>query len=391
MRITTLAFIMAALVSVAACGKDSNPTAPTPAPGAAIAVTGNLSFGNVVVGGTATASMTIANSGTAALTITGISYPAGFTGNFSSGSIAAAGTQVVTVTFAPTTAAASTGTITVNGNQASGTNTIAVSGTGVASAAFTLSGVVTESAPTTSTVLAGAVITFIDGANLGKTATSGADGRYQITGVSSGGFTVSATLAGYVGTAVPVGVDGNTTLNIRLDPVAARTRFGSGQYRVNTDIPAGLYYSDTGHGCRFQRLRGFGGTSTDVITVTQVNFDAGQWIVQLLATDAGFETDTSCGFWFTTPRRGLEANISAGSWLVGTQVTAGTYRAASAAVGCEWQRLSAFTGGADAVIASAFSSSAGAQLVTIATTDVGFSSTAECGTWTRTTAATSAR
>jgi hypothetical protein len=381
---------MAALVTVAACGKDT-PTTPTPTPGAAIAVTGSLAFGNVVMGGTATASMTIANSGTAALTVTSISYPAGFSGNFASGSIAAAGSQVVTVTFAPTTAAAHTGTITINGNHASGSNTIAVSGTGVASATFTLSGVVTESAPTTSTVLAGAVITFIDGANQGRTATSGADGRYSITGVSNGGYTVSATLAGYVGAAVPVGVDGNTTLNIRLDPIAARTRFGPGQYRVNSDIPAGLYYSDPGHGCRFQRLRGFGGTSADVITVTQVNFDAGQWIVQLLGTDAGFETDAACSFWFTTPRRGLEASITAGSWLVGTQVTAGTYRAANAAVGCEWQRLSSFTGSADAVIASAFSSSAGAQLVTIAGTDVGFSSTAECGTWTRTATAATER
>jgi len=65
-------------------------------------------------------------------------------------------------------------------------------------------------------------------------------------------------------------------------------------------------------------------------------------------------------------------------------VTAGTYQAANAAVGCEWQRLSAFTGTPDAVIASAFVGTAAAQLVTIAGTDMGFSSTAECGTWTRT-------
>jgi len=382
MRSIHFSVVIAALAAVIACN-DKTPTSPTPAAGAVMALSGNLAFGNVAVGSTATATLTISNTGLAALSVTSVTYPAGFTGNFTAGTISPAATQAVTVTFAPTAATALTGTITVAGNQASGTNTITVSGTGTGAATFTLSGQVTESAPTISTVLAGAVVTIIDGANHGKTATTGIDGRYQITGVVSGGHTVSATLAGYVSAAVPVGIDGNTTLNIRLDPTAARTRFGPGQYRVGTDMPAGLYYSDPGHGCRFQRLSGFGGTPGDAFSTTQLNFDAGQWIVRLLATDAGFSTDASCGFWHTTPRRGLESTITAGSWLVGTQVASGTYRAENAAVGCEWQRLSAFTGTGDAVIAGAFVSTAGAQLVTIASTDAGFSTSAECGTWTR--------
>jgi len=40
-------------------------------------------------------------------------------------------------------------------------------------------------------------------------------------------------------------------------------------------------------------------------------------------------------------------------------------------------------GGLDAIISSAIASSSGAQLVTIANTDAGFSATTECGTWTR--------
>jgi len=380
MRYLYASLVMAALVVVSACGDDKNPTSPTP--GAVVGLSGNLTFGSITVGSSATATLTISNSGTAAMTVTSVSYPAGFSGNFSSGTIAPAASQAVTVTFTPTAATAYTGTITVTGDQASGINTIAVSGTGAGAVTFTLSGHVTESAPTTSTVLAGVVVTIIDGANQGRTATTGSDGRYQITGVVNGGYTVSATLAGYTSAAVPVGIDGNTTLDIRLNPSAARTRFGPGQYRVGADMPAGLYYSDPGHGCRFQRLQGFGGTLGDALMTAQLNFDAGQWIVQLLATDAGFNTDSSCGFWHTTPRRGLEANITTGSWVVGTQVAAGTYRAATAGVGCEWQRLSAFTGSPEAVIASAFVSTASAQIVTIASTDAGFSSTAECGTWT---------
>lgn len=256
---------------------------------------------------------------------------------------------------------------------------------GAAPATFTLVGTVTESAPTTSTLLAGAMVRFVDGANQGKSAITGADGRYEISGLSAGGYTVSATLAGYASATLPVGIDGTTTtLNFRLDPLAARTRFGPGQYRVGADMPAGIYYSDPGHGCRFQRLRGFGGTTADAITATQVNFDAAQWVVQVLATDAGFETDSACSFWYTTPRRGLASNIAAGLWVVGIQVTPGTYRTENAAVGCEWQRVSAFTGAPEAVIAGSFVSAAGPQIVTIAATDAGFSTMPECGTWTRT-------
>ena len=110
-----------------------------------------MAFGNVTVGTNATSTLTIGNTGTGDLAITSVTYPTGFTGNFTSGTIAANGSQAVTVTFTPTAAQAFTGNITVTGNQASGTNTTAVSGTGVALATFTLSGIVTETPPTTST------------------------------------------------------------------------------------------------------------------------------------------------------------------------------------------------------------------------------------------------
>src|SRR5687768_12537450 len=110
-----------------------------------------MNFGSVTVGSTATATLTIGNTGTGELTITSVSYPTGFGGSFASGTIPANGSQVVTVSFTPTTAQSFTGNITVTGNQASGTNTIAVSGAGVAIPSFTLSGIVTETPPTTST------------------------------------------------------------------------------------------------------------------------------------------------------------------------------------------------------------------------------------------------
>ena len=382
MRTLYLSVAFITLVVITGCGKDKTPTAPTPT--SAMSLAGNMAFGTVTVGTTATSVLTLGNTGRGELSVTRVTYPTGFSGTFTSGTIPANGSQAITVTFSPTAVQSYSGSITVTGNQATGTNTMAASGTGVALATFTLSGIVTETPPTTSTVLAGVRVAFVDGANQGKSATTGADGRYTITGVVNGGYTVSATLAGYTAVALPVGINGNTTLDFRLDPLAARTQFGPGQYRLTSDIPVGRYYSDPSNGCHFQRVRGFGGTPADAISDTIINYDANQWIVDLIATDAGFVTDANCGTWFMTPRRGLLTSITPGTWIVGAQITPGTYRADNSGQGCYWTRLSSFTGAFDAVIASAFVVSSGVQLVTIANTDVGFSTSVECGTWTRT-------
>ena len=129
------------LVIACGCGGGSpvgpSPTPPSPTPPAptpetrVVGLSGSLAFGNVQVGKTATATLTISNSGTGALTVNGISYPAGFNGDFSSGTIAAGGTKAVNVAFAPTAASSYSGTVTVDGNQTAGTNSMAVSGAGM--------------------------------------------------------------------------------------------------------------------------------------------------------------------------------------------------------------------------------------------------------------------
>jgi hypothetical protein len=88
---------------MAACGKDT-PASPTPT--STIALSGNMNFGNVTVGQTATSTLTIANTGTAVLNVANVTYPTGFAGGFVSGTIPASGSQAVTVTFAPTAAQA---------------------------------------------------------------------------------------------------------------------------------------------------------------------------------------------------------------------------------------------------------------------------------------------
>lgn len=131
--------IVLAAVSVK-CGGDKSPTSPTPPPSATptriIALSGNLAYGEVAVGSTKDATLTITNSGNAALNITGIQVTSTLSphtsANWVSGSIAPGASQNVGFRFSPTAAGSFSGTVTVNGDQTSGTNTIALSGTGQA-------------------------------------------------------------------------------------------------------------------------------------------------------------------------------------------------------------------------------------------------------------------
>lgn len=122
------------------CGGDSSPTSPTPqqpsTPTRIIGLSGNLAYGDVAVGSTKDATLTITNTGNAALNITGLQVSTAFspnvTANWGSGSIAPGATQNVLLRVAPSAAGNFSGTVTVNGDQTSGTNTIAISATALA-------------------------------------------------------------------------------------------------------------------------------------------------------------------------------------------------------------------------------------------------------------------
>ncbi|MGN6641948.1 MAG: choice-of-anchor D domain-containing protein [Verrucomicrobiota bacterium] len=95
-----------------------------------VSVNGDLEFGQVAAGSTAQRTFTISNTGNQNLVVQSIQYPSGFSGDFVSGPVHPGDSQLVTVTFAPTSATAYGGTVTVTCNKTSGTNTLAISGTG---------------------------------------------------------------------------------------------------------------------------------------------------------------------------------------------------------------------------------------------------------------------
>jgi hypothetical protein len=413
--------VLAALLAAgAACGHDSPaaPTAPsTPAETRIIALSGNLAFGNVTVGSTATATLHVANTGTAALTVTAIQANGSIApvvhADLAGGAIAPGASRDVTVTFAPAAIQAYSGTLVVTGDQTSGTNAIAVSGAGVA-AAFSISGVVDDGTTGPSGRIAGATVAVTDGVNEGKSVTTDANGQYVMTGLAAGEMTVTASAQDYSSVAKPIALSGDLTLDFSLTRNAAppanpgnpppsnpgtppsnpnppppppsggaQTSFGSGQYRVNADIRPGRYFSNPADGCYFERESGFSGSLDDIIANNFIAFDAAQWIVDIAGSDAGFKTDEDCGTWTMSPRGGTMSSITPGMWLVGQQVSPGTY-SANASSGCYWERLSGFGNSLDDINDNDFVGSAGQVIVQIRSSDAGFDADADCGTWTKT-------
>lgn len=142
MRSTVRLLCLALLPLTLACGGDSSsPTSPSSTPPATtrvINVSGNLAFGDVPVGGQRELSYTITNSGNATLTVASTTVSGGLASqllaSWTSGSIAPGASQVVSVRFQPTTAGSYSGTIAVNGDQTSGSNTVSISGNATAPA-----------------------------------------------------------------------------------------------------------------------------------------------------------------------------------------------------------------------------------------------------------------
>lgn len=95
-----------------------------------ISLTGDLAFSNVQKNHTAVRILTIVNSGSDVLAVSGITFPTAFSGDWVSGSIPAGTSKDVNVTFAPTAQQTYGGTITVASNKTAGPNTIICSGTG---------------------------------------------------------------------------------------------------------------------------------------------------------------------------------------------------------------------------------------------------------------------
>ncbi len=153
---------------------------------------------------------------------------------------------------------------------------------------------------------------------------------------------------------------------------------GDGTWLVGSDIAPGIYAAPGSDLCYWARLGGFSGNLDDIITNSVASW---RLIVEIYPQDKGFES-IGCGRWrpitevmLSTPLH----NIPDGTWVVGEEVSAGTYSATAGDL-CYWERLSGFGNDIDDIIANDLGS--GRQIIEIAPTDVGFH-TSDCGEWTK--------
>ena len=161
--------------------------------------------------------------------------------------------------------------------------------------------------------------------------------------------------------------------------------FTTGTYLVGTDIVSGRFYSNPRSGCYWKRLSGLSGNISDIIANDFIGHDSGQEIVDILPSDVAFSTDADCKSWTLNSPVAVASTttITQGRWLVGSQVAPGTY-SANTTGGCFWERLRNFSGlTSSGTIDNDFAPDAGPQFVTIAGSDLGFSTDDDCGTWTR--------
>lgn len=101
--------------------------------GPMLAISGSLHFGDLVLGRSATRTVTVKNVGTAVCTIRGTAFPGGFRSQPAAFSINPGGTKTVSVTFQPYAEMTFTGAVTfVTYPVAGGKTSIAVSGRGIA-------------------------------------------------------------------------------------------------------------------------------------------------------------------------------------------------------------------------------------------------------------------
>jgi len=97
---------------------------------------------------------------------------------------------------------------------------------------FTLSGTVNETSPITG-VVSDVRIDVLDGPNAGRSAMTDNNGRYSMSGLSSGQFQLRASKSGYLRLERNVSLDSNTTIDLAV----VRACFVAGTVRGPAEVP----------------------------------------------------------------------------------------------------------------------------------------------------------
>jgi hypothetical protein len=182
---------------------------------------------------------------------------------------------------------------------------------------------------------------------------------------------------------------GNNTIRVlgtgTAPPQPPLTLFGEGYYLVGLVIAPGRYHSNPNGQCTWWRSSRYPIQSGDADVIAQDTtwYDPGHWIVDILPSDAAFNSEQGCGWWDQWPGpKPPTGTIPHGVWEVNRNIQPGRYQA-DARPGCRWERLRHFQWTPGGVIDGQQTSTGGTIVVDILPADAGFLSSPDCGVWTR--------
>ncbi|OWQ44151.1 hypothetical protein CDL60_25675 [Roseateles noduli] len=294
-----------------------------------------LTFGALSVGKTSTAqTVTVSNTGNAALTFSGIAATGPFsTTDTCSGGVPAGGTCAVNVSFVPTGAGAATGTLTLTSNAAASPQAVTLSGSGVLANTPILVWTAATSADFgTVTMGADGGLKHFTLSNTGDVAAT--LGSFAFAGDAAADYRVDTTSTCTAGTALAVG--GSCDLAIGFSPRGVGTRAATAAVVAdNASLPAPLTLTGVGAAPPQPGLQlsatslDFGPTDTNGRPLTLTNSGAGVLHISALSVDsARFTIDTSgtnaCGAAPFTVQPGANCQVTL-RWLgAGTAASAPT-------------------------------------------------------------------
>jgi hypothetical protein len=286
----------------------------------------SLTFSSQLVNTTSTAmSVTLTNSGSAALSVTGISASGTFAETNNCGTSLAAGANCnIEVTFTPTTAGTLSGTLSVV--DSSGTQTVALSGTGATAGAL---------AASPGTAIFGNVTT---GQSSSQTVTLSNPGGTPVTisslSLSGSGITVTGLT-----TPLTLAAGGYTTFTVSFAPTGAGSVSG-GVYLTNNGSTASFEVPVTGTGVAVAGIslspssltfasQGVDTTSS-AQSVTLTNGGTASLAISSISASGSFAETNNCG---STVGAGSSCTIEVTYTPTATGGSSGTLSVADSATG----------------------------------------------------------
>jgi Abnormal spindle-like microcephaly-assoc'd, ASPM-SPD-2-Hydin len=294
-----LIFILLGAWGLTGCGGGSagsgSTTSTAPSPSASFS-TNTLSFGNEVVGTTSQPlSVTLTNSGTGSLTISGISANANFAETNNCGStLASAANCTINVTFTPSASGTLSGTLSFTDNASGSPQTVSLSGTGTLQTSPTVS-------LSTNTLAFGNETVGTTSQPLSVTLTNSSTGTVTISGIGA-----SANFAETNNCSSTLASAANCTISVTFTPTASGSLSGTLSFTDNASgSPQTVSLNGTGTLQTSPTVSfstntlSFGdetvGTTSAPLPVTLTNSGTAPLTISGITASANFAETNNCG------------------------------------------------------------------------------------------------